>query len=67
MNLANGDQGVKIKTELTPGTDPKSPRGEYWLAWANGVQSDGWTEGEAVVNAKAALKRGDPVDPTYRA
>jgi len=40
---------------------------DYWLAWANGVQSDGETEQEAIENAKKALNNGESVDPGYKA
>jgi hypothetical protein len=39
---------------------------DYWLAWANGVQSDGETADEAISNARTALSLGEEVDPAYR-
>lgn len=56
---------VKLKTEHCPqGVLPGMS--DYWLAWANGVQNDGETEDEAISNARAALVRGEDVDPAYR-
>lgn len=56
---------VKLETEHCPqGALPGMS--DYWLAWANGVQSDGETEDEAISNARVALDRGEEVDPAYR-
>lgn len=55
---------IVIRTEHCP--EGKGHLPGYWLAWANGVQSDGVTEQEAIDNATAALDRGEPVDPAYQ-
>jgi len=39
-------------------------RPEYWMAWANGAQSDGDSEEEAIENARQTLLRGELVDLT---
>ncbi|MGK5033175.1 hypothetical protein [Janthinobacterium sp. MDT1-19] len=54
---------IKIKTNHWP--EAKGEFADYWLAWANGVQSDGETEQEAIENAKQALANGCLVDPAY--
>lgn len=56
---------IVVRTEHWPEAAKPFLR-DYWLAWANGVQSDGETEQQAIDNAQAALERGDPVDPAYR-
>lgn len=56
---------IVIRTKHWPEAKGKSP--DYWLAWANGVQSDGVTEVEAIKNANQAHERREPVDSVYEA
>lgn len=56
---------VVVRTEHCPqGARPFLK--DYWLAWANGILSDGESEQQAIYNAQAALERGDPIDLAYR-
>jgi len=58
-------EDVTIRTLHDPeGAKPFLP--DYWLAWANGVQGDGTTEGDAIANAKARLAAGEEVDRAGR-
>jgi hypothetical protein len=56
---------IVVRTEHWPAGALPTMK-DYWLASANGVQSDGETEQQAIYNAQAAFERGDPVDPAYR-
>ncbi|MGK5033176.1 hypothetical protein [Janthinobacterium sp. MDT1-19] len=56
---------IEIRTLHDPeGKRPDWP--DYWLAWAGGVQGDGFSEEDAIADAKARLAAGAEVDPAYR-